>query len=353
MDKINSYGYFLKKSNEPLVKENFVIDSVADDQVVVEVAGCGVCHTDITFYTGQVTTKQESPLVLGHEISGTVVATGNAFSHLQGKKVIVPAVLPCGECELCESGRDNICQHQKMPGNDFNGGFAKHTVVPGKFLCVLPDSLGKHKLSDLSVVADAITTPYQSLIRSGLKKDELAVVVGVGGIGIYMVQHAKNVGAKVIALDIDSDKLEVAKTMGADYVLSTKDMSERDVKKAVRTLVKENQLPQYFWKVFEMSGTASGQMTAFSLLSFAGSIGIVGFTMEKVQARLSNLMAFDADLFGNWGCRPEYYGKVVEDILEGNLKLKENVEEHSLDKINEVFQMAMSHKLKKRAILVP
>lgn len=75
--------------------------------------------------------------------------------------------------------------------------------------------------------------------------------------------------------------------------------------------------------------------------------------MAKVNVRLSNLMAFDADVFGNWGCRPTYYGDVVQDIIQNKIKLKENIELHPLDSINEVIPMALNHKLKKRVIFTP
>ena len=99
-------------------------------EVLVKVAGCGVCHTDLSFWYFGVPTKQPLPLTLGHEISGTVV---QGPSEWLNRKVIIPAVLPCGECELCKSGRSNICQKQLMPGNDFDGGFASHIKVPYKF----------------------------------------------------------------------------------------------------------------------------------------------------------------------------------------------------------------------------
>src|ERR1035437_5922783 len=135
INQVNAYGYFFVAPNQPLEKRSFTISEIAPDQVVVEVAGCGLCHTDIGFLTGAVKTKHELPLILGHEISGKVVMVGELFEKILGKNVIVPAVLPCGECELCRSDRDNICQSQKMPGNDFQGGFASHIVVPGRFLC--------------------------------------------------------------------------------------------------------------------------------------------------------------------------------------------------------------------------
>ncbi len=353
MQPIKAWGNYFIASDQPLEKREFSIISIAADEVVVEVAGCGLCHTDLGFMSGAVQTKHQLPLILGHEISGTVVATGAQYNALIGKKVIIPAVLPCGECELCLAGRDNICQHQLMPGNDFHGGFASHIKVPAQFLCELPDDLGDFELAQLCVVADAITTPYQSLLRSGLKKDDLAIVIGTGGVGLYMVQHAKNAGATVIALDLDQNRVDTALAQGAAYGICTRAMDGREIKQQIRTYVNENNLPKTQWKVFENSGSTAGQTLAFSLLSFAGTIGIVGFTMDKVNIRLSNIMAFDADVFGNWGCRPEYYQPVVADVLSKKINLLDNIELYPLCEMNAVLELAKSHQLTKRAILTP
>ena len=97
------------------------VPELKDNEVLVKVAGCGVCHTDISFWHYGVKTRHPLPLTLGHEISGTVIEGPDEWKN---KNVIVPAVLPCGECELCKKGRGNICQNQLMPGNDFDGGFA-------------------------------------------------------------------------------------------------------------------------------------------------------------------------------------------------------------------------------------
>jgi 6-hydroxycyclohex-1-ene-1-carbonyl-CoA dehydrogenase len=353
VNKLNAYGYFFTDVGQALSRKEFEITPPESGEVIVKVHGCGLCHTDLSFYTGAVGTKMQTPLVLGHEISGVVVSACSEMENLIDKKVIIPAVLPCGDCELCLAGRDNICQNQKMPGNDFHGGFASHIKVPGRFLCVVAEELGEFKLEELSVVADAITTPYQSLKRSKAKKGDLAIVLGTGGIGIYMVQHLKNIGATVIACDVSDQKLESAKMFGASFAINVKGLAPRDLKKKVREIVKENSLPNFGWKVFETSGTGAGQMSAFSLLSFAGVVGIIGFTMDKLELRLSNLMAFDGDLFGNWGCSPKYYPDVVKGVLSGEIKLKENIEIFPLDKINEVIALSLEHKLEKRAIFVP
>lgn len=352
MERIDAYGYSLVESGKPLQRKDFLIESVSGDDVVVHVAGCGLCHTDVGFYTGQVKTAQQ-PVILGHEISGQVIAAGANYENLVGKNVIIPAVLPCGECEMCKKGRSNVCSKQKMPGNHLDGGFASHIVVPGRFLCELPDDLQGYELAQLSVIADAVTTPYQSLVRSGLESGNLAIVIGVGGLGTYMVQLAKNRGAKVIAIDVDDKKLEAAVRVGADHAFNARDLSEKDAKITVRDLVKEHGLPRTMWKVFELSGTAAGQATAFSLLSYAGTMAVVGFTMDKVNIRLSNAMAFDADIFGNWGCKPEYYPEVVEEVLAGRVNVRDNVETRPLESINDVMQLAIDHKLEKRVVFVP
>jgi len=353
MKDIEGHGWFFTGVDTPLERRSFSVNAPRVDEAVVAIAGCGLCHTDLGFIGGKVKTNAGLPLILGHEISGSVVAAGGAFEKLVGRNVVIPAVLPCGECELCRSGRGNICRNQKMPGNDFNGGFASHITVPARFLCELPPNLEGFKVPTLSVVADAVTTPYQSLMRSDLRNDDLAIVIGAGGIGIYMVQFAADRGAAVIALDIDEAKIERAKRLGARFGINTAGMDEKALKEKVRTFVKEQHLPKHRWKIFETSGTGAGQSVAFSLLSFAGTIAVVGFTLDKVSIRLSNLMAFDADMFGNWGCKPEYYPAVVEKVLKREINILDTVEERPLDTINEVVALAMQHKLEKRVIFIP
>src|SRR5437763_771247 len=106
--------------NAPLERRGF--DAVAGPgEVVVAIAGCGVCHTDLGYLYDGVRTNRALPLALGHEISGNVVAAGSGSEDWLGRSVIVPAVLPCGECDLCRRGLSTICRGQKMPGNDIEG----------------------------------------------------------------------------------------------------------------------------------------------------------------------------------------------------------------------------------------
>ncbi len=332
-----------------LVEQNIPV--LKDGEALVKVAGCGVCHTDISFWHHGVQTKHALPLTLGHEISGRVV---NGPDEWLNKNVIIPAVLPCGECELCRKGRSNICRNQLMPGNDFDGGFASHIVVPAKFLCPVPDKvLKKYSLEQLSIIADAVSTPYQVMKKAEIESGEVAIVIGIGGVGIYGAQIAKIMGAKVIALDINDDKLALAKENGIDATLNIKGLGIKEIKDAVKGLVKELKASPFCWKIFEMSGTKAGQDTAFNLITFASTLSVVGFTMDKVEVRLSNLMAFDAKLIGTWGCKPELYPEVVQLVANDQLHIDEFVQTFPMSQINEVFRNTLDHKYIKRSVLVP
>src|SRR3569832_1134381 len=207
----------------PLVRQGFLAKP-GDGEVVVAVAGCGVCHTDLGYYYDGVRTNQPLPLALVHEVSGRVMATGAGAERWLNRAVIVPAVLPCGECDLCKRGLGTICRAQKMPGNDIQGGFASHVVVPARGLCEVDEHrLGHAGLSlwQVSIVADALTTPYQAVRRAGVTPGSLAVAVGAGGVGGYCVQVARAFGATVVAIDVDDAKLEAIKPHGASLTLNS------------------------------------------------------------------------------------------------------------------------------------
>lgn len=349
--KNNMYAWKMKAPDADFELMESPFPSLEEGDVLVKVAGCGVCHTDLSFWHYGVKTKHDLPLALGHEISGTVVAGSPEWLN---RKVIIPAVLPCGKCELCLNGRSNICQKQLMPGNDFDGGFASHVKVPSKFLCPVPEEmLAKYPLEMLSVIADAISTPYQVVKKSGLKENDLAIVIGAGGIGIYGVQIARIAGAKVVVLDISEEKLKMASEYGAHATLNVKDLDQKTIKQMVRGIATELGTSPFMWKIFEMSGTKAGQELGFNLLTFASTMSVVGFTMDKLEVRLSNLMAFDSQLIGTWGCKPELYPEVVDLVAKGKIKIDQLVQTFPLSRINEIFHNTLEHKYQKRSVLVP
>jgi 6-hydroxycyclohex-1-ene-1-carbonyl-CoA dehydrogenase len=349
-----AYGFRLTAVGKRLELTDLPALEPGPDQVVVQVAGCGVCHTDIGYAYDGVPTRHPLPLVLGHEIVGRVIAAGDQVAHWLKKTVIVPAVIPCGECGACKAGRSTICRRQFMPGNDGDGGFASHVIVPGRGLCLVPDHLpGGVTLAALSVVADAVTTPFEAIRRSQLGSDDVAVFTGVGGIGGFGVQIAAALGAAVIAIDIDRERLDLASQHGASLTLDAGQVSAKDMKSAIRSFVKQSGRQGIGLKIFETSGTAAGQATAFGLIDHGGYLAVVGYSAKAVEIRLSNLMAFDASARGNWGCPPEQYPAALSLVLEGKVILEPYVEEHSLDEAPEVLEAVHNHAMRRRAILIP
>ncbi len=268
------YGFRLIASGQRLEKHEFPPLQPKPGEVVVAIAGCGVCHTDIGFAYDGVPTRAPLPLILGHEISGHIVAAGEGVAHSAGQAVIVPAVIVCGECASCRAGKPTICRRQFMPGNDGDGGFATHVRVPARGLCPVPEHLPCGLTLDLlSVVADAVTTPFEAIRRSGLGADHVAVFVGVGGVGGFGVQIAAAFGAAVVAIDVDPAKLEVAAAHGASLTLNAATASEKELKAAVRSFAKESGRSGIGLRIFETSGTSTGQSTAFGLLDYGRRTG--------------------------------------------------------------------------------
>lgn len=342
-------------ADEPLERTKRAFDprTLDGDRVLVEVAGCGVCHTDLGFYYDGVRTRHELPLTLGHEISGRVIEAGPDSKHLVGRNVVVPAVIPCGECEPCRAGRGAICASQFFPGNDDHGGFASHVVVPGHGLCVVDDDKLRASgvdLSMLSVIADAVTTPYQALLNADVKAGDVCIFIGIGGVGTFGVQLARAMGAHVVAIDIDEERLSRVAEI-AELCLVPED--PRATKKAIAQWAKDSGYPSWGWNIFETSGHAGGQQLAFSLLGYDAHLGVVGYTRDKIEVRMSNLMAFDASVRGTWGCLPEHYPAVVDRVLEGAVKLDGFIEKIPMSQINEVFASVHDHRLKLRPVLIP
>ena len=328
------------------------VPDLQPDEVLVEIAGCGICHTDLGYFYDGVPTVSKPPLTLGHEIAGTVVAGDPAW---MGKEVLIPAVMPCRKCLLCKTGRGNRCLNQKMPGNSIGiyGGFASHIPVPSIDLCEIKDR-GEFPLSHLAVVADAATTPYQAAKRAELEIGDQVIVIGVGGVGQYMVQQAKALGAEtVIAVDINQERLDNMLNYGADFVINAMDKNSRDVAGEVKAIRKQKALPAFGWKIFEATGTKPGQETALGLLSFTGKLIVVGFGMKKVEYSISRLMAFDAEIIGTWGCLPEYYPKVLEMVLSEKIALEPFVQTRPMSQIAQAFAEAHDTPPDRRIVLEP
>ncbi|HQU49633.1 MAG TPA: zinc-binding dehydrogenase, partial [Casimicrobiaceae bacterium] len=154
-------------------------------------------------------------------------------------------------------------------------------------------------------------------------------------------------------IDVDDAKLASIASHGAWLTLNAKAHDAKGLKSAIASFAKAQGLRPTEWFVFECSGTAAGQLTAWSLLVHGATLSVVGFTMDKVEVRLSNLMAFDARALGNWGCPPDAYPGALDLVLEGKVALAPFVETHPLAEINRVFDAVHHRAIRRRAVLVP
>jgi 6-hydroxycyclohex-1-ene-1-carbonyl-CoA dehydrogenase len=345
-------AYFLDAPGQPLARRVLEIPDPGPTEALVEVLACGLCHTDLAYAEGSAPTRRPPPLVLGHEIVGTVVAAGASAAIRPGTPVLVPAVLPCGGCMFCRAGRGNACPEQKMPGNDVHGGFATHVLLPA-FSLVPLSSLSGVDLFTLAVVADAVSTAYQAVRRAALRPGDLAVVVGAGGVGAFVVQVARALGARVIACDVRTDRLALAGELGAEERVTVLGADPGPVRRRVRDVAGSWGIPSLRQAIFECSGTPEGQLLAFALLGRAATLVQVGYTARPVEVRLSNLMAFDATLHGTWGCPPEAYPEVLALVEKGQVRLDPLVDRAPMSQLNDLLRAMAENRLARRMILDP
>jgi 6-hydroxycyclohex-1-ene-1-carbonyl-CoA dehydrogenase len=243
-----------------------------------------------------------------------------------------------------------------MPGNSIGpyGGFSSHIPVPSIDLCEVKNR-GDIPLSHLAVVADAATTPYQAAKRADLQPGDNVVVVGItGGVGQYVGQITKALGAKtVIGIARNQEKLDRSLQYGTDFAINSTGKDAVAVSKEFRAYCKENALPNFGWKIFEVTGTKPGQEIALALLGFTGKLIVVGFGLAKTEYAIGRLMAFDADVIGTWGCLPEYYPIVLDMVLKGKINMANFVETRPMSTIAETFAEAHKTPPMKRIVLTP
>ena len=346
-------AYVLEAPAAPLVAREVVIPPPGPGEVIVEVIACGLCHTDLGFADGSVRPTKPLPLVLGHEVVGTVTVVGEGVSLAPGTRVIVPAVLPCGKCAFCRAGRGNACPDQKMPGNDIDGGFATHMRVPAHPLVPLEDLPASVDLRLFSVVADAVSTAFQAVRRAELAAGDVVFVIGAGGVGGFVAQIAHARGARVAVCDVNTERLAQALRFGASHACDVRERTPQDVRKELHALARGWDVPSLRWRIFECSGTPAGQTLAYGLLARAATLLQVGYTPKTVELRLSNLMAFDATMHGTWGCPPEAYPEVLRLIAAGQVVLEPFVEHAPMSALNELLDALAHHRLERRMILDP
>ena len=234
----------ITKPHGPLEVQQLEIPKPMGPQVLVKVNSSGVCHSDIHLWDGgyegldgQIlkTTDRgvEYPLTPGHEIAGTIESLGDqAEGFSKNEKVIVYPWIGEGLCPACRSGEENLCDKPRSLGVYLDGGYSEYVLVPSyKYLVKIDDDLDMDAAATLSCSA---LTAYGAVKNANLKPNDNVVIVGTGGLGLMAIQLASAVtGARIIALDIDDDKLKTAKDSGANDTINSK---KEDPVKAIMEL---------------------------------------------------------------------------------------------------------------------
>ncbi|MEO5853987.1 MAG: zinc-dependent alcohol dehydrogenase [Nocardioides sp.] len=190
-------------------------------QVVVEIRASGLCHTDIHAARGDWPVKAKIPLIPGHEGVGNVVAVGPGESPVQiGDRVALPWLgLACGHCRYCVGGWETYCVSPQYMGYTMDGAYADFALAYASHVVKVPDSIS---WLDAAPLTCAGVTTYKALKVARPQPAETAMVVGIGGLGHLALQYAAIFGTTTIAVDVDDDKLQLAKDLGADHVVDAR-----------------------------------------------------------------------------------------------------------------------------------
>jgi 6-hydroxycyclohex-1-ene-1-carbonyl-CoA dehydrogenase len=325
--------------------EDIPVPQIHPDQILVKVAACGVCHTDLHYIEHGVPTFKKPPIVLGHEASGTVAEVGAGVSNFKkGQRVLIPAVLTCGHCPACRQGRENICANMQMLGNHFDGAYAEYVAVPAKDVLNLPATV---PLEEASIIADAISTPYHAVKnRAQVKPGDTVAVFGCGGVGINAVQLAAAVGAYVIAIDINARKLEWAAEFGASKTINAAEVERvsKEIKKLTGGGVDI---------ALEVIGNPRTIEEAFESVRVGGRLCVVGYTNEAVSIVAGKIMFKELEVVGSLGCRPVDYVPLIRMVELGKIDVKRLVTHRfKLDEIGKAFEV-MKEGVSLRSIVLP
>jgi len=329
----------VEQFGRPLQVQELAIPTPGAGQALVQVISSGVCHTDLHAADGDWPVKPSLPFVPGHEGAGFVVALGSGVKHLkEGDRVGIAWLhSACGHCEFCLSGWETLCHAQQNSGYSVNGSFAEYALARADYLGRIPDKLS---FIDAAPILCAGVTTYKGLKQTKARPGEWVVISGIGGLGHIAVQYAKAMGLHVAAVDIGSEKLELARQLGAEL---TVDAGAVDPARTIQ----------------EKIGGAQGVLvTAVSLPAFKQAIGMLrrGGTcvLNGLPPGEFPVSVFDMVLNG-YTLRGSIVGTRVD--LEEALafaadgKVKATIEMQPLEAINDVFNRLRKGKVNGRIVL--
>ena len=314
------------------------------DQVIVKVAGAGVCATDLHAMDGLMEAAGVSPpVVLGHENAGHVEATGDLVSTVsEGDAVLIYPPYSCGLCVPCRRGRDMHCERHEFTGLSVDGGFAEYVRVDERSLVPLGNGVDP---VDVAPHADAGITAYHAVKRIAPQATpgSAAVIIGAGGVGHIALQLLRELGSSaVIAVDTDERRRKLASELGADEVLEGGEGIAGQVREATNGRGAD--------VVLDFVGTDATHAAGLEMLARAGTYSIVGYggiVTAPSGALVGEEKALVANLVGSWTDLWE----LMQLHSTGRITLR--TETHPLDDVNEVLQKLREGEVTGRAVLRP
>jgi len=274
---------------------------IGADDVLIQVEACGICGSDIHGYDGS-TGRRIPPLIMGHEAAGIVVSVGSDVDDLvAGDRVTFDSMVSCGKCEFCRSGHQNLCNNRRVLGVSCgeyrrHGAFAERIAVPRRIVYLLPDGMP----FEHAALVEAVSVGVHAVNVSPIKLGDSVVIVGAGMIGLLTLQAAKAAGAtRVIAVDINDNRLTVAKQLGATDILRS-DLC--DVPAAIREMTGGRGADV----ALEVVGATVTIKTAIESVRKGGHVTLVGNVSPTIELPLQSVVTREISLQGTCGCNGEY-----------------------------------------------
>lgn len=320
------------------------IPKLKDDEILVRVAACGICGSDIPriYELG----TRVYPVVLGHEFSGEVVAVSNESDEdLLGRKAAVFPLIPCRVCPMCKTGNYAQCNNYNYLGSRSDGGFAEYCIIPSRWHLVLTKG-DDVSMEDLCLVEPA-TVGQHALRKAGLRNGDKVLIVGAGPIGILTARWASLFGAsRVVLFDVLDEKIKFAYDRGFEIYNSI----DLDLDK----FVLEQTNGQGFDVVIEGTGTSGGLMSAINCVRTFGSIGLLGNPHKDTVIALgdhSNILRKEIRLTGMWNSVYDTFPfnewhHTVDMIENGKLKVDDLITHRAgLDDLEELTNKIWKNKV--------
>jgi L-iditol 2-dehydrogenase len=282
-------------------------------EVLVEVEACGICGSDIHGFDGT-SGRRIPPVIMGHECAGVIAGLGESVSAWQlGDRVTMDSMLYCGGCPYCAEGKTNLCEDRQVLGvscNEFkkDGAFARYVTVPASVLVALPDQVSFEQ----AAFAEPLAVSLHAVRLVDPAPGSTAVIVGAGMIGLLVLQVARAAGCeRVIAVDLDADRLELALTLGAHETINP---SEGDPITRIFELTDGKGADCSF----EAVGHTQPLATAVGGVRKGGRVGLIGNLSATTEFPLQKVVTRELTLYGSCACAGEF-ADAVELIAKGSV----------------------------------